>query len=81
MGLVITWLFLAVARRPLFELGSPGLQQRLAGYLSSSPERSARGILNMAVAIYVGATTHVIWDAFTHGGTWAVEFFPALQDQ
>ena len=80
MGLVITWLFLAVARRPLFELASGGLRQRLAAYLNSSPERSARGILNMAVAICVGATTHIIWDAFTHGGTWGVAMFPALQD-
>jgi hypothetical protein len=80
MGLVITWLFLAVARRPLFELASGGVRQRLATYLNSSPERSARGILNMAVAICVGATTHITWDAFTHGGTWGVAMFPALQD-
>jgi hypothetical protein len=80
MGLVITWLFLAVARRPLFELASAGLRQRLAAYLNSSPERSARGILEMAVAICVGATIHITWDAFTHGGTWAVDIFPALQE-
>jgi hypothetical protein len=80
MGLVITWLFLAVARRPLFELASPELQQRLAGYLNSSPERSARGILNIAVAICVGATTHITWDTFTHGGTWSVAMFPVLQE-
>ena len=80
VGLVITWLFLAVARRPLFELASPGLRQRLAGYLNSSPERSARGILITAVAICVGAATHIIWDSFTHRNTWGVAMFPALKD-
>jgi len=80
LGLTITWLFLAVARRPLFELVSRGLQQRLAGYLDSPPEQSLRGVLKLAVAVSVGAATHIGWDAFTHGGSWGVATFPALRE-
>jgi len=80
LGLALTWLFLAVARRPLFELAPPGLQQRLAGYLQAQPDRSLRGVLKLAVAVSVGAATHIAWDTFTHGSSWGVTTFPALQD-
>ncbi len=80
IGLAITLLFIATARRPLYELASPGLQQRLAGYLDTSPHRSARGVMTMAVAICVGAATHIIWDSFTHDSTRGVAMFPALNE-
>ena len=80
MGLAFTLFFLATARRPLFELAPPGLQQRLAGYLNLSPERSVRGILGLSVAVCVGAVTHIVWDAFTHASTWGVAMFPSLNE-
>ena len=80
MGLAFTLFFLMAARRPLFELAPPGLQQRLAGYLNSSPERSARGVLGLSVAVCVGAVTHIVWDAFTHASTWGVAMFPSLNE-
>lgn len=80
MGLALTLFFLVAARRPLFELAPPGLQQRLAGYLNSSPERSARSVLSLSVAVCVGAVTHIVWDAFTHASTWGVAMFPSLNE-
>lgn len=80
LGLAITLLFLEAARRPLFELAPPGLQQRLAGYLESTPQRSITGVITMAVAVSVGAASHVVWDSFTHESTFGVALFPALNE-
>jgi len=35
-------------------------------------------ILRAAIAILLGAVTHLLWDAFTHRATFATEFFPIL---
>lgn len=80
LGLACTLLFLVAGRRSLIELAPPGLQQRLVGYLSASPVRSARDIVNLAAAVCVGSATHIVWDAFTHAGTWAVDLFPSLNE-
>ena len=80
MGLAITLLFLATARRPLFELLTPGLQQRLAGYLDASPHKSIRGIATLAAAVWIGAVTHVVWDSFTHDGASGVVMLPAVSE-
>ncbi len=34
----------------------------------------------MIACIALGATTHVVWDAFTHKGRWGVDLFPALRN-
>jgi hypothetical protein len=80
MGLIVTLLFIVAARRALYELVSPGLQQRLTGYLAASPHRNMRSVSIMAVAVCIGAATHIIWDSFTHDSTLGVAMFPALQE-
>jgi hypothetical protein len=40
--------------------------------------RSARELLLTALALVVGAATHVLWDEFTHAGRWGTEHLPAL---
>ena len=80
IGLIITLLFMATARRPLYELASPGLQQRLTRFLNASPHRSLRGVFSMGVAVCFGAATHIVWDSFTHDSTFGVAMFPALQE-
>lgn len=35
-------------------------------------------LLRAAVAIILGAVTHIVWDAFTHYGTFATDAFPVL---
>jgi hypothetical protein len=34
--------------------------------------------VRVVAALALGAATHVVWDAFTHGGTWGVGLVPAL---
>jgi Domain of unknown function (DUF4184) len=40
--------------------------------------RSVRGVLLTALALVVGAATHVLWDEFTHAGRWGTANLPAL---
>lgn len=35
-------------------------------------------LLRACIAILLGATTHLLWDAFTHRGTFATDAWPAL---
>jgi len=68
-----------------------GLFRRPVTYTLPSPHRQAlmplclplpRKFTDWAVlllALWVGAWTHIFWDAFTHEGGWFVEHWPALQ--
>ena len=79
LGLAATLLFLAFVRQPLLELAPPGLRQRLFRFVKTPPDLTLRGILRLALAVCIGATTHIIWDAFTHSGAWGVALVPELQ--
>jgi len=79
LGLAVTLLFVAAVRRPLLELAPSGLQQRLIRFVRARPRLTAGSIARLALAVCVGATTHIVWDAFTHRGAWGVELLPGLQ--
>lgn len=60
---------------------APGaLRARLAGLPLGLGARlgSARAVLLTALALVVGAATHVLWDEFTHAGRWGTEHLPVL---
>ena len=40
----------------------------------------ARDLPWAALAVVVGALTHLVWDSFTHGGRWGVDLVPYLQE-
>jgi len=42
--------------------------------------RGVRGLVLTALALVVGAGTHVLWDEFTHGGRWGTEHLPVLAE-
>jgi len=79
LGLALTLLFLVLVRQALFELASAGLQRRLARFLNIQPALGAAGIAGLALAVSAGASTHIVWDAFTHRDAWGVALVPALQ--
>lgn len=41
---------------------------------------AARFILLAGPCVVFGAATHIIWDAFTHGGRWGVAMLPSLAE-
>lgn len=76
-GLALLWVFDRLLKRPLAELAPASAQRRLNDPLRRSP--FDRPLAFVAVAVLLGATTHVLWDAFTHAGGWGVALVPALR--
>jgi hypothetical protein len=79
-GLVGMWL---LVRDPLVRLLPRGRQGRVHLLVRGRTGRS-RSAASVALWFYVsavlGATTHVVWDAFTHFDRWGVRAFPVLSD-
>lgn len=80
LGLAVTLLFIGLMKRPLFELMPAGLRRRMARYMDAPRLDDVRVISGLAIAVVAGASSHVIWDAFTHGGAWGVAMFPELRE-
>ncbi|WP_329188492.1 DUF4184 family protein [Actinacidiphila glaucinigra] len=79
-GLVGGWM---VLRGPLVAL-LPGHRQAGIAALAGvgDPVRpSARSVAAFWLSAVAGATTHVVWDAFTHPGRWGVRLLPVLDHQ
>ena len=75
VGLVVFALWTYALRRPLADLAphrAPGPAEPGA---AGTRADLARG---PAVAIVIGAYTHVLWDSFTHANRWGVQLIPAL---
>lgn len=69
LGMLALLLWYVVLRRPLVDLAPDPWRGRL-------PDRvpmSRRAWLLCVPAVAVGATTHVLWDAFTHEDTWVTD--------
>jgi hypothetical protein len=75
MGLLARLLWYAVYRRPLADLAFDPWR----GRLPDTVPMSARTWLLSLPAVVVGATTHVVWDAFTHDDGWFVERMSPLR--
>ncbi len=69
------WLFyVAVLEKATITLLSDRWHTRFAHTDAITPSLIARA----AIAIVLGAATHLLWDAFTHRGTFMTNVFPAL---
>ena len=78
VGMVAWLLFHTLMKRPLTLLLPDSESSRLWHCARSSTRISIGSILAAGLAILVGASTHVIWDAFTHGDGWGVARLPEL---
>jgi hypothetical protein len=75
LGLFVWLVFASVVRPALVSLLPPGL----ASALQVADHRfSGRTVTVAAVAVLLGAATHILWDGFTHPTGWAVTGFPVL---
>jgi len=80
LGLFVTMIYLVFLRQPLFELLPLGLRQRLVPYHENRNNFDALSLLHIAAAVSVGALTHIVWDAFTHGNAWGVAMIPETRE-
>ncbi len=78
LGLLMFILFRCLYRRALIELLPAAAQSRLAPFKHWQLTFSGRELLLAAVAVGIGAASHLLWDAFTHADRWGVEIMPFL---
>ncbi len=70
LGLLMFVLFRCLYRRALIELLPAAAQSRLGVFRRWQLTFSRRELLLAAVAVGIGAASHLLWDAFTHEGRW-----------
>lgn len=73
-GLVMYTVWSAVLRPLVTAYVPPAVGWRIAAPQPAKPWW-------MVVAVSLGALTHVVWDAFTHRGSWGIRMIPALDEQ
>jgi hypothetical protein len=80
VGLIAYWLTMVLIKPAMLEIVPDGAYMRVRAADAGAPRASLRGWLNAALAIVLGAITHLIWDAFTHEHAGGVRMFPVLKD-
>lgn len=65
-------IFHLVLKRPLISLAPAGVRDRLSSIDSGSRRLPSVPWLAVLGSLLLGAATHLVWDAFTHGGGLAV---------
>jgi hypothetical protein len=66
-------------KRPMIHLLPAGAFARLERFATNDWVHSNRSLLPVLLSVLVGAVTHLMWDSFTHRGSWAVENFAWLR--
>src|SRR5262245_19762691 len=73
-GLAAWFLYVAILEKATITLLPDRWHTRFAHTDAITPALVGRA----AVAILLGAVTHLLWDSFTHSGTFMTDAFPAL---
>jgi hypothetical protein len=75
VGLVVWFVFVRWMERPTMALLPDAWREKVTPTGSLTPR-----LLGLAAAgVVLGATTHLIWDSFTHSHTWATSALPTLR--
>ncbi|MBK9578569.1 MAG: DUF4184 family protein [Fibrobacterota bacterium] len=80
-----SFLFCVPAGLVVWALHGAILQPALSGRVLGEHPHAAkldcglRNVLLVAVAVWIGALTHIVWDGFTHAGGFALDWFPVLR--
>jgi hypothetical protein len=77
VGLALWLLFVRLLERPTIELLPMAWRVRVA----PSDPLSLKSLALAAIAIIIGAMTHITWDAFTHGDTPVVNALPFMRTE
>jgi hypothetical protein len=80
IGLICYYAYHAILKRPLVDWLPSAASDRLRPWTENPINFAPLAIVAVTACIALGATTHVVWDAFTHGGRWGVDMFPALRN-
>jgi hypothetical protein len=80
VGLLVYWVFQYLIKVPMIELLPDGAYARWLPNASPAPFAKPRQWVLAACGIFVGAFTHLVWDAFTHEGSRGVRMLPVLDE-
>jgi hypothetical protein len=78
VGLAVLWVFHRVIKRPALDLLPAALGERLAGAAGPFAFGPLPRFAVVALGVWLGAVTHVVWDAFTWHDGFGVALFPSL---
>jgi hypothetical protein len=81
IGLVCYLLYHRLMKRPIIHLLPASVFARLAEHDRSEWAFSRHKLSPVLLSLLVGAATHLVWDSFTHRGSWAVRNIDWLQMQ
>ncbi len=82
VGLVLFVAWQGLLARGVLAVAPDGLRRRLGPRRPAGLRYHLGGVVPVAlvaVSLVVGSLTHVLWDAFTHHGTWATALVPWLE--
>lgn len=79
IGLLTYILYHVFLKRPLLWLLPLGVRRRLSRDISTARTLPTTPWLAVVVSVLCGATTHIVWDAFTHVDGLGVTALPLLQ--
>jgi hypothetical protein len=68
-----------VIKRPMALLLPDLVRTRLGNIALMTPAVSPGALAKVSIAIVLGASTHLLWDSFTHEGRWGTRRFPSLE--
>lgn len=78
LGLLGYLWFQAFAKEPLFHCLPLPLRQRLQEESKPHLQPSYGFFAFVLIAVGLGATTHILWDSFTHYGDWGFQLLPDM---
>jgi hypothetical protein len=79
VGLAVLWIFQRVMKLPLISLAPERHQQRLAAQATPFRWGPAGRFVLILCSLFVGAISHLAWDAFTHDRGLVVRNLPDLR--
>jgi hypothetical protein len=80
VGLATFWIFQQLLKRPIMAVLPDAAHARWRHFAAPAPITSITQWVLAACGVLVGATTHLVWDGFTHEGARGVRMVPALDD-
>ena len=79
LALIVLWIFHRFVKVPVVRLLPDGVQRRLSNHLGDFSFVGPSRFLLIVVSILLGIATHILWDSFTHRGTWLYARWPLMR--
>ena len=80
VGLIAYWTFQYLIKTPVLEVLPNGAYSRSRARAATADITSVRQWVSSVSAIFVGAVSHLVWDAFTHENARGVRMFPWIDE-